>query len=40
MLLAVPLTAAVFGVISELRARYTADAPPGPADTTPQPSAK
>ncbi|MFF4443291.1 AI-2E family transporter [Streptomyces sp. NPDC001502] len=32
MLLAVPLTAAVFGVISELRARYAADAAPGPVD--------
>lgn len=30
MLLAVPLTAAVFGVISELRARYAAEASPGP----------
>lgn len=30
MLLAVPLTAAVFGVISELRARYAAEAEPGP----------
>lgn len=32
MLLAVPMTAAVFGVISELRARYAADAAPGPVD--------
>ncbi|MGW7458729.1 AI-2E family transporter [Streptomyces sp. NPDC054797] len=32
MLLAVPLTAAAFGVISELRTRYAADAPPGPVD--------
>ncbi|MBT2479627.1 AI-2E family transporter [Streptomyces sp. ISL-94] len=31
MLLAVPLTAAAFGVISELRARYADDAAPGPA---------
>ncbi|CAM5517788.1 AI-2E family transporter [Streptomyces avidinii] len=30
MLLAVPLTAAVFGVIAELRARYTDGPPPGP----------
>ncbi|MER5929852.1 AI-2E family transporter [Streptomyces sp. NPDC002054] len=30
MLLAVPLTAAAFGVISELRTRYAADAAPGP----------
>jgi predicted PurR-regulated permease PerM len=30
MLLAVPLTAAAFGVVSELRARYAADAAPGP----------
>jgi hypothetical protein len=29
MLLAVPLTAAAFGVVSELRARY-AEAAPGP----------
>ncbi|MEW2139139.1 AI-2E family transporter [Streptomyces sp. NPDC005409] len=32
MLLAVPLTAAAFGVIAELRTRYAADAPPGPVD--------
>ncbi|MFJ3922569.1 AI-2E family transporter [Streptomyces sp. NPDC090022] len=30
MLLAVPLTAAAFGVISELRSRYAADPAPGP----------
>ncbi|KOG58034.1 membrane protein [Streptomyces virginiae] len=30
MLLAVPLTAAVFGVISELRARYAVETAPGP----------
>ncbi|MEU6758525.1 AI-2E family transporter [Streptomyces sp. NPDC046685] len=34
MLLAVPLTAAAFGVISELRTRYAAAAPPGPVDPT------
>ncbi|MFI8390593.1 AI-2E family transporter [Streptomyces sp. NPDC085540] len=33
MLLAVPLTAAVFGVISELRARYATEAAPEPAET-------
>ncbi len=32
MLLAVPVTAALFGVISELRARYADAAPPGPVD--------
>ncbi|MCX5196141.1 AI-2E family transporter [Streptomyces sp. NBC_00249] len=32
MLLAVPLTAAAFGVISELRTRYTAPAGPPPSD--------
>ncbi|QES52465.1 AI-2E family transporter [Streptomyces venezuelae] len=30
MLLAVPLTAAAFGVVSELRTRYATDTPPGP----------
>ncbi|MFF8269658.1 AI-2E family transporter [Streptomyces sp. NPDC016562] len=34
MLLAVPLTAAAFGVISELRTRYAASTPPGPVDPT------
>ncbi|MFB6618294.1 AI-2E family transporter [Streptomyces sp. NPDC056367] len=32
MLLAVPLTAAAFGVVSELRARYGEDAAPGPVE--------
>ncbi|MFJ8011803.1 AI-2E family transporter [Streptomyces sp. NPDC096339] len=32
MLLAVPLTAAVFGVVSELKARYGEDAAPSPLD--------
>lgn len=39
MLLAVPLTAAVFGVIAELRSRYAADGETGPAGSAREGSA-
>lgn len=38
LLLAVPLTAAVFGVLSELRDRYSAPGEPGPPDGASSPS--